>query len=419
MSGYNGRIDALHHSLGGWAHTTFASLSARNYRLFFTGQAVSLVGTWTQSVAQSWLVLTLTGSGSALGITVALQSLPMVLLAPYGGVLADRFSKRRLLFITQIAMALCALTLGILVATGAVRLWMVFILALAQGAANAVDNPTRQSFIHELVNVESLRNAVTLNSLEVNLSRVIGPAVAGVLIATVGIALCFLLNALSYVAVLWCLYRMEGSELHRRALVEPAKGQIREGLAYTLHTPLILKVLVMMMIVGTMTYEFQVTLPLLAKTTFSGDASSYALFTSMLGVGSVVGGLFIAGQGKVSIRWLTFATVGFGVAMLALSIAPSMAVAAGLLVVVGVFSIAFTSLTNTILQLNAAPAMLGRVMSLWSVAFIGSTLVGAPIVGWFGENISPHWSIAIGGIAALIAAVVGLFALRKKKRETK
>lgn len=405
-------------SAGAWVRATFSSLRVRNYRLFFIGQAISLSGTWMQGVAQSWLVLKLTDSGSALGVVVALQFLPVLLLAPYGGVLADRFSKRRLLFVTQGSAAALALALGALVATGEIRLWMLYVLALLLGAVNALDNPTRQSFVHELVGAETLRNAVTLNSLEVNLCRVIGPALAGVLILKVGLAPCFILNGLSYFAVLWCLWLMTGTELHRDALVAPAKGQIREGFAYVRRSPLILDVLVMMAIVGTLTYEFQVMLPLLAKFTFNGNAAAYAVLTSATGVGAVVGGLLTAGRRKATVRGLTLASLGFGVAMIAVALSPTIVVAVLFMVVVGGFSIAFTSLTNTILQIESAPTMRGRVMSLWSVAFLGSTVIGAPVIGWIGEIANARWSVATGGIAALAAAGVGLYALRAGRHTT-
>ena len=401
-----------------WARATFLSLRVRNYRLFFIGQAISLTGTWMQGVAQSWLVLKLTNSGAALGVVVALQFLPVLLIAPYGGVLADRFSKRRLLLITQSSAGVLALALGALVATETIRLWMVFVFAAMLGIVNSIDNPTRQSFVHELVGAETLRNAVTLNSLEVNLSRVIGPAVAGVLIAKAGVAPCFIINGLSYFAVIVCLWRMTGSELHRTALVTAAKGQIREGFAYVRRNPLILEVLAMMAIVGTFTYEFQVTLPLLAKFTFHGDASTYATLQSATGVGAVVGGLMTAGRRRATVGGLTVAALGFGVTAIGVSLSPTILVAGVGMIVVGVFSVMFTSMTNTILQIESAPTMRGRVMSLWTVAFLGSTLVGAPIIGWIGENIDPRWSIAAGGAAALVAAGVGLHALRSGRHTT-
>ena len=401
-----------------WTRSTFSSLKQRNYRLFFIGQGISLAGTWMQGVGQSWLVLKLTNSGSALGIAVALQFLPVLFLAPYGGVLADRFSKRRLLFITQSSAAALALTLGGLVATGVVRVWMVYVLAFLLGVVNSIDNPTRQTFVHELVGAETLRNAVTLNSLEVNLSRVIGPAIAGVLIASVGIAWCFILNGISYFAVLLCLWLMTGSALHRTARVKAAKGQIREGFAYVRSQPLIFDVVLMMAIVGTLTYEFQVTLPLLAKFTFGGGAYLYAALTSATGVGAVIGGLFTAGRRTATVKGLTLAALGFGVAMFAVTLAPTTVFAVLGMVVVGVFSIAFTSLTNTILQIESAPEMRGRVMSLWSMAFLGSTLIGAPLVGWIGSQAGPRWSIAVGALAALAAAGVGVYALRAGRHTT-
>ena len=401
-------------SLRRYRQTTFSSLNVRNYRLYFIGQGVSLCGTWMQSIAQSWLVLELTHSGAWLGVVTALQFLPVLALAPYGGLLADRFPKRRILFATQSAAAVLALGLGTLVAIGAIKLWMVFGFALALGLINAVDNPTRQSFVHELVSVRRIKNAVTLNSLEVNLCRIIGPAIAGIIIARFGLAPCFLFNGFSFLAVLLCLFLMRNSELHRSALVPAAKGQLAEGFEYVRSSPLIMVVLAMMTIVGTLTYEFQVTLPLLARFTFHGNAASYALLTSAMGVGAVLGGLVIAGRRRANVAGLTLASVAFGVTTLLVAVAPSMVWAALGMVLVGACSLAFTSLTNTILQLEAIPEMRGRVMSLWTMAFLGSTLVGAPVVGWIGQQVDPRWGIAVGGIAALGAAAIGLLALRRR-----
>jgi MFS family permease len=396
-------------------HTTFSSLKNRNYRLYFIGQGISLVGTWMQGIAQSWLVLNLTGSGTALGLVLAVQFLPVLFLAPYGGVIADRFPKRRILFISQTAAAVLALGLFGLVATGSVRLWMVYVLALGLGMVNAIDNPTRQSFVHELVGPDDLRNAVTLNSLEVNLTRILGPALAGALIAGIGLDMCFLVNGLSFIGVLACLWLMRPAELHKSALVKPAKGQLREGVSYALRTPIIRYSLIMMALVGTLAYEFPVTLGMLSKFTFHANASSYGLLTAALGVGAVLGGLATAGRRRAPLRALTVACFGFGVSMLVASLAPTLAFAAAAMVAVGAFSIAFTSLTNTILQLEANPRMRGRVMSLWSVAFLGSTPIGAPIVGWIGERFDPRMSIVVGGVAALAAGMVGVMAIRKNR----
>jgi MFS family permease len=394
------------------ASRTFSSLNVRNYRLYFIGQAISLTGTWMQSIGQSWLVLHLTGSGTALGLVAALQFLPILVLAPYGGIVAGRFSKRRLLFFTQAASLVLALTLGLLVATDSIRLWMVYVLAAALGIVNSIDNPTRQSFVHELVGPNALRNAVSLNSTEVNLSRVVGPAVAGIIIATVGLAWCFIVNAVSFVAVLACLLMMRGGELHLGRPLPRQKGQLREGFDYVLRTPLIRDVLLMMAIVGTLTYEFGVTLPLLARFAFHGGAPMLAWLTSAMGVGAAIGGLATAGRRDADIREFTRAAFAFGVATALVGVAPSPATAVLAMLFVGAASVRFTALCNTILQLASEPRMRSRVMALWSVAFLGSTFIGGPAVGWIGEHLGVRWSLGVGGLAALGAGLVGLASAR-------
>jgi MFS family permease len=400
---------------GRYLHTTFASLKIRNYRLYFIGQGISLVGTWMQGIAQSWLVLTLTKSGTALGLVLAAQFLPVLFLAPYGGVIADRFPKRRILFGSQSLAAILAIAMWALVVTGSIRLWMVYVLALGLGLVNAIDNPTRQSFIHELVGKDDIRNAVTLNSLEVNLTRVLGPALAGVLIASIDLPLCFLLNGLSFVAVLICIWLMRSSELYRSTLIPAEKGQLRQGFAYVRRNEVIRDALLMMLLVGTLTYEFPVTLGMLSKFTFHANADSYALLTCAMGLGAVLGGLFTAGRREAALRALTLASFGFGVTMLLAAVSPTLALAAVAMIAVGAFSVAFTSLTNTILQLEAEPEMRGRVMALWSVAFLGSTPVGAPIVGWIGERFDPRMSMVVGAVAALVAGAVGISAMRARR----
>jgi len=395
--------------------TTFSALSVRNYRLYFTGQGISLIGTWMQAIGQSWLVLKLTGSGTAVGMVAAAQFLPVFALAPFGGVLADRFPKRRTLLYTQTAAAVLAFTLGALVASGAIRVWMIMLLALGLGVINALDNPTRQSFVHELVGRKDLRNAVTLNSLVVNLTRIVGPALAGLIIAKLGMAPCFFINAASFVGVLVCLSLMRADELRPSAPVAAAKGQLREGLAYVRTSPTILTTLLMMGLVGTFTYEFQVTLALLAKFSFKGEADAYALLTSAMGLGAVLGGLLTAGRRTAALKGLVVAAFGFAVTMVLIALSPSLWTALLVMVAVGACSLAFTSLTNTILQLESAPQMRGRVMSLWTVAFLGSTVVGAPIVGWVGEHVDPRASFYVGAVAALAAGVIGLVASRRAR----
>ncbi len=365
-----------------------------------------------QSIAQAWLVLKLTNSGTALGLVTALQYLPILFLGPYGGVIADRFSKRKILYLTQSGAGILALILGVLVATGQVTLWMVYVLAACLGLINTIDNPTRQSFVVEMVGEDELKNAVTLYSSLVNLSRVIGPAIAGFLIALVGLAPCFVINGLSYVAVVVMLWRMRSGELHLTPPLPRAAGQLRDGFRYVATTPLLRNTLIMLAIIGTLTYEFQVSLPLIAEFTFHGDASSYAFLTAAMGVGAVVGGIFIAGQKQVLPSRLVSGAFLFGVTVLAAAFMPTLALAGFILVLVGVCSIYFTSLGNSILQLASSPQMRGRVMAFWSIAFLGSTTIGGPLVGWFAEVAGPRWGLALGGIAALVAAAIGAGTLR-------
>jgi len=396
---------------------TFSSLKVRNYRLYFIGQMISLCGTWMQSIAQGLLVLRLTGSGTALGVVMGLQFAPVLLLAPYGGVLADRLPKRKLLIATQTSAGVLALVLGVLVATGAVQLWMLYLLALALGLINAVDNPARQTFVHELVGAAQLGNAVSLNSIIVNVSRVVGPAIAGVIIAQMGLAACFILNGLSFGAVLACLVMMHGSELKRSAPVKPERGQTLEGFAYAWRTPVIRTVLIMMALVGTLSYEFSVSLPLLAHVTFNGSeaavAAGVALLMSTMGAGAVVGGLVTAGKRGATMKALTIGAFGFGGAMALVAISPTLLWASAAMAVVGYFSVAFTAHTNTILQTSSAPDMRGRVMALWAMAFMGATVIGAPIIGWIGQNVNPQWGLGAGAAASLVAGIVGLVTSRQ------
>ncbi len=411
-------IRRIHHSVKRYGHNTFSSLKIRNYRLYFIGQGISLTGTWMQTIGQSWLVLELTGSGTALGLVTALQFLPILVLGPWGGVMADRFSKRRILFVTQTIAGFLALILGILVATHTVQLWMVYILAGALGLVNSLDNPTRQTFIFEMAGGHEVGNAVTLNSMEVNLARIIGPALAGILIAGVGIAFCFFINAASYVAVLICLSLMTSRELHRAPHIKSARGQLAEGFRYIRRTPLLLDVLIMLAIVGTLTYEFQISLALLAKYTFGGNASAYALLTSAMGLGAVLGGLATAGRKKTGPQGLVKVAVAFGGSVLLAAISPTLWLAGLAMVLAGACSIRLTSLGNTILQLESAPEMRSRVMAFWSVAFLGSTPIGGPIIGWIGEYASARWGLATGGIAAIAAGLLGLITLKKYASHT-
>jgi MFS family permease len=393
-----------------------SSLRQRNYRLFFFGQLVSVAGTWMQSVAQSFLVLDLTHSGTQLGLTSAARFLPMFLFGPLGGVFADRMDRKRVLYLTQSLSGLLAAVFAVTVATHSIRLWIVYVLAIALGFVNVFDNPARQSFISEMVSAQDLPNAVTLNSVAMNMARVFGAALGGVIAAAIGLALCFTCNALSFAAVLLSLAAMRTSELFPAKRVAKEKHQVRQGLRYVRSTPELLIPLIMIAVIGTLAWEFQVSLPLMASTVFHGGAASYGVMASVMGGGAVVGGLISAARSRPRARALCLAAVGWGIAILAAAVAPSMALELAALVFVGYGSITFNSLAKTTLQLAAKPEMRGRVMALWALAWLGSTPIGGPIVGWAGQAIGARWALVIGGVAALACGVLALPALTRIDR---
>ncbi|GAB3181384.1 MFS transporter [Streptomyces incanus] len=391
---------------------TFAALRVPNFRLYFAGQSVSLVGTWMQAVAQSWLVLQLTGSGTVLGLVVAAQFLPVLLLGPYGGLIADRADKRHLLMATQTALAALALLLGLLTATHLVRLWMVVLLAVALGTVNAVDNPTRQTFVPEVVGPHLLRGAVSLNSVMTNTARAIGPALAGVLIASVGVGVCFLVNAASFAAVLLALRIMRTGRLQPSPALQKAPGQLAAGLRYVRGTAGLWAPLAMMALIGTLAYEFQVVIPLLARTGAHGDARTYGFMASAMGLGAVAGGLTVAAYGRAGVVPLIGAAASFAAALTAAAaVAPWLPVELAALACVGMGGTVFLATGNTTLQLVADPSFRGRVMALWSVTFLGSTPVGGPIVGAVSEYLGPRAGLGLGAAACLAAVVLGLLVL--------
>ena len=397
----------------GAGRLTFAALAIPNYRRYIAGQSISLTGTWMQMAAQSWLVLTLTGSATTLGVIVALQTLPVLLLGPYGGVIADRVDKRRLMVLLQIAMGVQALVLGVLTVTGAVRLWEIGALAALLGLNNAFENPARQSFMLEMVGSESLRNAVSLNSVLVNIARVIGPAVAGVLIATVGEGVCFLVNAASFIPVVASLATLNRSAILTSPPSGREPGQLREGLNYVRRTPELGVPLAMMALAGCLAYEFQVTLPVMARQGLHAGATAYGFMTAAMGVGAVIGGLFVAAKGRTGLPTLVLSATAFGVVLLFAALAPNLPVELAALALVGGANISFMSTGNSTLQLNALPNMRGRVMSLWFVAFQGSTPIGGPIVGWVMAAAGARAGLGLGGASCLLVAVLGLLALRR------
>jgi MFS family permease len=389
---------------------TFAALSVPNYRRYYFGQAISLCGTWMQMTAQSWLVLSLTHSATALGVVIALQTLPVLLLAPYGGVIADRVDKRKAMVGLQSAMGVQALILGILTVAHVVQVWEVGLLAALLGVNTAFESPARQSFMLELVGPAHLRNAVTLNSVLVNIARAIGPAIAGILIATVGDGVCFLLNAGSFVAVVASLQTMDLTALNPTRPAPRAPGQLREGLRYVHSTPSLAVPLLMMAAVGCLTYEFQVSLPVMATRGLHAGPTGFGFMTAAMGVGAVAGGLLVAARGRTGTRPLVASAGVFGVAMGLATAAPSLGLELVSLALAGAASISFMSTGNSTLQLTAEPEMRGRVMSLWFVAFQGSTPVGGPVVGWVMESFGPRAGLGLGAVTCLLAALAGLLA---------
>ena len=397
---------------------TFASFSVPNFRRYFAGQAVSMVGTWMQAVAQSWLVLQLTGSATALGSVVALQTLPVLVLGPYGGVVADRLDKRKLMIGLQTMMGLLALVLGLLTVTGAVELWHVYLLAFLLGLNNCFENPARQAFVLEMVGPDVLRNAVSLNSVLVNAARAVGPAIAGIVIAAGGLGVCFLLNAVSFVAVVLSLIRLDVDALRPSPPATRAPGQLREGLRYVAGTPTLLIPLLMMALVGCLAYEFQVVLPVLAQDSFGGDASVYGFMTAAMGVGAVVGGLFVAARGRTGLPALIGTSMVFGVVIAAAALAPTLWLELFALLLVGAGSVAFLSIGNSTLQLEAEPHMRGRVMALWSVAFLGSTPIGGPIAGAVSQHLGARVGLLMGAVTCVVAGLLGLLVIRRQRRVT-
>ncbi len=392
---------------------SFDSLRIPNYRRFFTGQLVSISGNWMQTVAEMWLILTLTGSGVAVGVTSALQFVPMLFLGAWGGLIADRVDKRRLLIVTQSLHMAVALTMFGLAAAGIIEPWMVFALVFARGTVNAVDYPTRQAFVFELVGRKRVVNAVSLNSVLVHSSRIIGPAIAGILIATVGTAVCFGINALTFAAMIAALALMDVSTLRPSKVVPREPGAVRAGLRYVRGTPALWIPLALMALVGTLGFNFQSVLPLLAQLSFDGGATAYAVLVSAMGLGAVIGALVTGARNRVSPALLAAAAAAFGVLSLVAAGAPSLALEAVALVPLGAAAVMLASSINSALQLASEPTMRGRVMALYSVVFLGSTPIGAPLAGWLSEATDPRAALLMAGVAGLAAAALARFAFAR------
>ncbi|MDT7572473.1 MAG: hypothetical protein QOE05_2647 [Actinomycetota bacterium] len=401
--------------------TTFRSLKVRNYRLFASGQVVSLSGTWAQRVAQDWLVLELShNSGVALGITTGLQFLPMLLFGLYGGVLADRYDKRRLLIWAQVSMGLLALALGLLDLTDVVQLWHVYALAFLLGLASVIDTPVRQAFVVEMVGADDLPNAVSLNSATFNVSRILGPAVAGLAINSVGTAPVFLANAASYVAVVVGLLAIRRADLFDVHRVARAKGQLREGLDYVRANPELYVPIALIAVIGMFGLNFQITLALIAKQTFHLGAGSYGALSAMLATGSLLGALGSARRSTPpSSRILFGSALAFGLLEVLTGLAPTYFLMAVLLVPTGAAVLTFTTTANATVQLTSAAHMRGRVMALYVLVFLGGTPLGAPVIGAVAEVLGPRSSLLIGGVVSAAAAVLaGLYLQRVRASGT-
>ncbi len=389
----------------------FAAFAVPNFKRFVSGQGISLVGSWTETVAQAVLVLQLTNSAKAVGFVTAARYLPVMLLTPYAGLIVDRSDKRRVLILTATCLAMVSLLQGAMVLTQTITLPAMFLFALAFGVLSALDNPARQAFIPEMVGTGLIRNAVTLNSTFVNVGRAVGPIVAAGLIATIGISWCFLVNAGSFLCVLYALATMRVADLHPVAPTQSARGQLLQGLRYALTVPEIIGPIAMMALIGTFTYEFEVSLPLFAHVTLHGEATTYSWLIGAFGAGSVLGGIYCVVRPETGLPRMVRAALIYAAGMSATAMTSSTAVAVPLLILVGFASIMFITTGNSTLQLVAEPRFRGRVMALWSTAFIGSTPIGATIIGYI-DSVNPRLALMTGAAACLAAALVGTWTNR-------
>lgn len=391
--------------------TTFAALRVRNYRLFATGSLVSNTGTWMQRVAQDWLVLALTGSAGALGITTGLQFLPILLFAPMAGVIADRFSKRSVMMVTQVGMAATAATLGVLAITGAVATWHVYALAFLFGTGAAIDAPARQAFVTEMIGRDKLANAVALNSAAFNLARMIGPSIAGGMIALLGSGVgatgwVILLNGASYLAVVVALKHMRTEELRPAPRLVRGRGQLRDGIAYVRSRPDILLVLGIVFCAGTFSFNYQMTTALMATKVYDKGAGEFGILGSIIAVGALAGALIAAHRGSSRQRLVIGAAIGFGTVTAVAGLMPSYLTFALILPLAGIASMTLMTAANSFVQMAADPAMRGRVMALYFAVFMGGTPVGAPLLGWVADNFGARWTLVGGGAITAVGTVL-------------
>jgi MFS family permease len=394
----------------------FRSLRSFNYRVWAAGAFVSNVGTWMQRTAQDWLVLTeLTHhNASAVGMVMALQFAPQFLLLPWTGFAADHFNQRRLLIVTQAAMGGLALLLGFLTVAGIVQLWHVYVFAFLFGSAAAFDAPVRQTFAAELVGDADLPNAVALNSTSFNAARMIGPAISGLVIASVGTGWAFLINGVSFVAVLLSLSLLRSSTLHANERAQRAKGSFTEGIRYVWKRPDLKAILVMLFLIGTFGLNFPIFISTMAVSVFHADARGYGALSSIMAIGTVCGALIGAGRSRPQFGSLLVGAAVFGLGCALAGVAPSYWLFGAALVVIGVAALTFTNTTNSLMQLSTEPAMRGRVMALRIGIGLGGTPIGAPIVGWVADSFGPRWALGVGAASGVVAAGVAVYALARE-----
>lgn len=398
--------------------SAFASFTVRNYRLYFVGQAISVTGNWMQKLGMGWLVLELTNSGILLGIAVAATQLPTLVLGPYAGGLADRFDKRRILLVVATAGAVPSLILGVWTALTDVSVATILALALISGVVDCLEKPARQSFPSEMVPLPLLANAVTLNQVIQDIGKAVGPAIAALSIAAVGIPATFMVNALTYVAVFFGLLLMRPAELFRVERAQPAKHHVRDGLVYVWRTPQLLGPVVLLFAIGLFAYNFQVMLTLLGKETFDGDASHAGYLLAAQGVGAIVGGLAIASVVRPTPRGIVMSAAVLGGLFVLIGLAPTYPLALIAVLAMGVGSVLFKTMASSWLQLTADPLLRGRVMALMVMAIAGTTPIGGPLVGWLASQFSTRSSFLICGLAAIVTALSGYLYLRRKNALT-
>ncbi|QGZ59318.1 MFS transporter [Paraburkholderia acidiphila] len=405
--------------MGAPASGFFRSLKSYNYRVWSAGALVSNVGTWMQRTAQDWLVLTgLTHhSAAAVGIVMGLQFGPQMLFMPWSGFAADHFDQRKLLMLTQALLGALAIALGVLTVTGLVQLWQVYVFAFLFGCTTAFDSPVRQTFVSELVGDADLSNAVALNSTSFNAARMIGPAVAGLVIASVGVGWAFLLNGLSFVAVLISLTRLRVGELRSATRKQPAKGGIAAGFRYVWARPDLRAILVMLFLIGTFGLNFPIFISTMAVNVFHADAGRYGLLSSLMAVGTMSGAFFGAGRSHPRFVSLLFAAAAFGVGCVLASVAPGYWWFGGALVMIGIAALTFTTETNSLMQLSTEPGMRGRVLAIRLAVALGGTPIGAPIVGWIADHWGPRWALLVGAASGFAAAIVAARALARRAHE--